>query len=208
MPGRIESSCAPVNDGRLRKVQRAAILKDVETGDGQTAGAQRRQEIDARWSDYRVGAAGGIEVAARAAAHDRLAIAGGRPGEAQRRRKVPASEQPEGADPPPRESGVEERGLREVVVERVRLVGPCEADSSPSAGGRAPGIAGIETIEIEHALVAKARHGDQPGPTLVAKLRRGSWRMSSTVVNEAGRGIAGSMPNSPGRPERDLPGPG
>jgi hypothetical protein len=105
------------------------------------------------------------------------------------------------------QQGNEKRRLRQIVIEGVRFVEPCEAGIHRQARTDAPDITSVETIEIEDTVGTKATLGHPGRPDDGLETSQGKREHLVHVVEESrerNRGVA--LTNHRGRPDHDLSG--
>jgi hypothetical protein len=111
---------------------------------------------------WEVIACSGIEITARATAHDCLAIASRRPGEAHSRRKVIDLDSRRVQSVTP-QNWDEKCGLGEVIVQGVWFVGPRNAEVHRQPWTNAPRVAGIQPIKIQNSFRSKVAPRNHTG---------------------------------------------
>src|SRR5262249_45553015 len=101
-----------------------------------------------------VRACGRVEVAANSASNHGFAIVGCRPGEPERWGKV--STQRRASEPAASENRYQQRWLRQVVGERVRLVRPRQPRVHRQTSARVPRVTRVPTVLILDPVCGKA----------------------------------------------------
>src|SRR5262249_11531479 len=137
------------------EVQRAhPRMKDAGTWNIPYAACACRGERENLVADIDRVEADRVEVTARAAANHRLAVGGRRPSQSNRRRKVSFLSN-RGMQAVRAQNRRQEFGLGEIGIEAIRLVRPGQTIVHGQARVDAPGVSGIEAVEVHHARLAK-----------------------------------------------------